>query len=293
MRALIFGASGQDGQYLSRLLRHEEIGYVGVSRSGPNEHGDVADFDFVSDIVRKERPTHVFHFAANSITHHDALFENHRAITTGTVNILEASRLWAPRARIFLSGSALQLANKGDPIDETAAPAPSSAYAVARIQSLFSARYFRDAFGMAVYFGYFFNHDSELRSSRHVNMRILETAYRISCGSKEKLALGDPTVRKEFAFAGDTMRAVWTLVNQDSIFEVVLGSGQAHSIQEWADLCFRSFGLNAREHIVPRPDYRPEYRTLVSAPHLIRSLGWSPKVDLEGLLDVMRTGISL
>jgi GDPmannose 4,6-dehydratase len=287
MKALIFGISGQDGQLLSRLLSAQRVEWLGVSRSGCGLAGDVADRHFVTQLISAERPTHIFHFAANSVTSHEALFDNHSAISTGTINILEAARCAVPGARIFLSGSALQLKNAGHPIDETALLDPGSAYATARIHSLYSGRYFREQFGMAVYFGYFFNHDSELRSSRHVNKRIAETAIRIAGGSKEKLVVGDPSVRKEFNYAGDTVRAVWTLVNQDRVFEAVIGSGEAHSIQEWIDWCFAEVGLNAADHVVTRDDFTPEYKVLVSNPALLRGLGWKPQVDFAGLVRIM------
>ncbi len=287
MKALIFGISGQDGQLLSRLLSAEQVEWLGVSRGGRGLVGDVADRDFVAQLIAVERPTHIFHFAANSVTDHDALFDNHGAISTGTINILEAARKAAPGARIFLSGSALQLKNVGLPIDETAPLHAGSAYAMARIHSLYSARYFRERFAMAIYFGYFFNHDSELRSSRHVNKRIAEAAIRIAGGSQEKLIVGDPTVRKEFNYAGDIVRAVWTLVNQDGVFEAVIGNGEAHSIQEWIDRCFASVGLNPADHVVTRGDFSPEYRVLVSNPTLLRGLGWKPQADFAGLVRIM------
>ncbi len=287
MKALIFGAAGQDGQYMGRLLDERRIRWLGVARQSGFLQGDVADGEFVSRVIAEYRPTHIFHFAAKSTTRHEVLVENHRAITTGTVNILEAARLFSPTARVFLSGSALQLKNIGLPIDETAAPDPSSAYATARIHSLFCARYFRRQFGMLVYFGYFFNHDSELRGPQHINRLIIDVANRIAVGSDEKLTIGDPTVRKEFNYAGDMMRAVWTLVNQDRLFEVVLGSGEAHSLQEWIDYCFDRLGLVARDHVVADETFRADYPILVSNPALIRSLGWAPTMGFHKLADMM------
>ena len=287
MKALIFGAAGQDGQYMARLLDEKAIDWLGVARHPGFLQGDVADGEFVSRLVAEYRPTHIFHFAAKSTTQHEVLIENHRAISTGTVNILEAARLSTTTARIFLSGSALQLKNTGAPIDEAAAPDPSSAYAASRIHALFSARYFRQQFGLLVYFGYFFNHDSELRGPQHVNRLIIDTATRIAAGSNEKLTIGDPTVRKEFNYAGDMMRAVWTLVNQDRSFEAVIGSGEAHSLHEWIDYCFGRLGLVARDHVVTDPTFRADYPVLVSDPSLIRGLGGAPTIGFQELANIM------
>jgi GDPmannose 4,6-dehydratase len=287
MKALIFGCNGQDGQFLSRLLQKKGVDQVGVSRSGNGVLGNVGDYQFVHKVIREEKPTHIFHFAANSTTRHDALFENHEAISTGTLNILESVRTLSPDIKIFLSGSALQLQNSKMPINEDAPASPSSAYAVSRIQSLHAARYFRANFGIPIYFGYFFNHDSELRSERHINQRIVSTIKRISQGSKEKLELGNATVKKEFNYAGDIVEAVWTLVNQDEVFEAVIGSGVAHSIQEWVDYCFQKIGKNAADFVTIKGDFVPEYEILVSDPRLLKSLGWEPQNNIYQLADLM------
>ena len=168
MKAIIFGRNGQDGHYLAQLLAAHDVEVVGVSRSaGDWEIGDIADFELVERLLRVHQPAYVFHLAANSSTRHDALFDNHRAISTGTINVLECARRHVPTAKVFLSGSAMQFVNRGQPIDETTPFAASSAYSVARIHSVYAGRYYRERFGLPVYVGYFFNHDSPLRSERH------------------------------------------------------------------------------------------------------------------------------
>ena len=143
--ALIFGASGQDAYYLARLCEEAGTRLVGVSRSAGGDWlvGDVARREQVEALVREHRPGYIFHLAANSTTRHDALFENHETISTGALNVLEAARTLAPEARVFLSGSGLQFRNEGQPIAEDAPFDASSPYAVARIQSVYAARYYR------------------------------------------------------------------------------------------------------------------------------------------------------
>ena len=287
MKALIFGISGQDGFYLSELLQTINIEVLGVSRSqGDWIKGDVADFAFVEALIKTHQPNYIFHFAANSTTHHSALFNNHKAISTGTLNILECVRLHCPAAKVFLSGSAMQFKNEGLPIDEQTPFEASSPYSIARIQSVYAGRYYRSAFGLLVYFGYFFNHDSPLRSERHVNQKIVSSVKRIANGSTEKLELGNIDVKKEFNYAGDVVEAVWTLVNQDTVFEAIIGSGDAHSIQEWVECCFKKINKNWEDYVITNHDFIPDYKILVSNPELIRSIGWQPKVDFYKLVDI-------
>lgn len=281
MKAIIFGANGQDGFYLGELLRRENVETIKISRSGGDLTGDVADGRFVEKTIRSHQPDFIFHLAANSTTRHEAVFENHQTISTGTINILEAVLRHSQNSKVFLAGSAMQFKNDGAPIDENTPFAPTSAYAVSRIQTVYAARYYR-LLGLQIYVGYFFNHDSFLRSERHVNQKIARAAVR-----KEKIEIGDVSVRKEFNFAGDTIEAVWILVNQNEIDEAVIGSGTAHSIEEWLELCFGIAGGNWRDYISIKKDFQPEYEILVSNPALIKSLGWQPKVGIKDLAKMM------
>jgi GDPmannose 4,6-dehydratase len=285
--ALIFGANGQDGRYLRWVLEKKGIKVDCISRSGENIIGDVRDYAFVEDQIKKKQPRFVFNFAALSTVKHSALFENHQTICTGTLNILESARLHCPDTKIFLSGSALQFKNDGSPIDEHTAFEASSPYSVARIHSVYSARYFRDTFGLQTYVGYFFHHDSPLRSEQHVNQKIVQAVKRIASGSEEKLELGNIDVKKEFNYALDVVEAIWILVNQDAVHETVIGCGEAHSIKEWTEYCFSTIKKNWEEYVVLKENFVPEFEILVSNPSLIKSLGVKQKVNFHQLADIM------
>ena len=287
MKAIIFGASGQDGFYLRKLLLSLNIQVIGVARRNQDICGDISDFVFVEELLRKHLPDYIFHFAANSTTRHTALFDNHLAISTGTINILENVRKYCPDAKVFLSGSAMQFKNEGLPINEMTDFDASSAYSVARIHSVYAGRYYRDAFNMKVYSGYFFNHDSPFRLEQHVNQKIVMAVLRIAAGSKEVLELGDINVKKEFNFAGDVVEAVWMLVNQDDVFEAVIGSGVTHSIKDWLEYCFKTIGADWEEYVVIQENYKSEYDILVSDPSRIMKIGWRPRVGFKELADIM------
>lgn len=286
MKALVFGANGQDGRYLIDELRARGVEAVGVSRNGPWQRGDVARREDVQAAVRAVRPSLIFQLAANSTTRHEALFENHEAISTGALNVLEEARLHCPEARVFLAGSAVQFENRGEPIDEDAPFQASSAYAVARIQSVYAARYFR-SLGLRTYVGYLFHHDSPRRGPRHVAQMIASAARRIAAGSSEVLELADLSAVKEWTFAGDVVRAMLALVEQDEVTEAVIGSGEGHSIQEWVERCFAIAGCRWQEHVRARPVGPAASSRLVSRPVRIKSLGWSPQVGFDQLAAMM------
>ncbi len=288
MRALIFGINGQDGYYLSKLLKLNKVEVVGISPFDDGWiKGDVADFSFVETLIKTHQPEYIFHFAANSTTQHSALFDNHKAISTGTLNILECVKNYSPSSKVFLSGSAMQFKNEGLPIDEKTPFAASSPYSVARIQSVYAGRYYRDTFKLKVYVGYFFNHDSPLRTEHHINKKITSAVNRITNNSNEKLELGNIDVQKEFNFAGDIVEAVWMMINQSEIYEAVVGSGKTYSIKDWTEYCFKKIGKNWQDFVLMKQDFIPEYKILVSNPKLIKSIGWQPKVDFYQLADLM------
>lgn len=285
MTAIIFGANGQDGYYLSRLIE-QDCRVIGISRSGNFIKLDMARFDQVADLIKKYRPEYIFHLAAVSTTSHDAWQENHETICTGSLNILESVKQFSPHSRIFLSGSGLQFINDGRPIKETDSFDGSSIYSVSRIHSVFAARYYR-RLGVKVYVGYFFNHDSPLRSGKHINKKITEAVNSVLAGKICRLEIGDMDVKKEFGFAGDIVKAIWILVRQDSIFEAVIGTGKAYSIRQWVEYCFSRHGLKWQEYVIPTKNFTAEYKILVSDPSVIFSLGWKPETSFEQLANLM------
>jgi len=287
MKAIIIGSNGQDGFYLRNLLERKNIEVLCISRKGECIVGDVSDYNFIEKQIKLYHPEFIFHLAANSTTNHDAIFENNQTISIGTLNVLEAVRLHCSNTKVFLSGSAMQFKNDGLPINEQSLFEASSPYSIARIQSVYAARYYRNKFGMKIYVGYLFNHDSPLRTERHVNQKIIKAVKRINAGSQEKLELGNVEVEKEFNYAGDIVDAIWLLINQNSVFEAVLGSGEVHSIREWLEYCFNKFDKNWADYVCIKSEFVPEYATLVSNPKLIRSLGWRGRVSFFQLADLM------
>ncbi len=290
MKVIILGANGQDGYYLSRVLNQEGIDVIGISRNGNFMKTEIDNYYEISTIIKKEKPDYIFHLAANSTTNHSALFENHRTIATAALNILEAVKEFSSQTKVFISGSGLQFINNGLPIKETDPFAANDAYSISRIQSIYAARYFR-TLGLKVYVGYFFNHDSPLRSERHVTKKISESAKRIRNGSKEKLEIGDMSVIKEWSFAGDIVKGIWQFVNQDKVFEANISSGKGYSIQQWVEQCFSLVGLNYEDYVFEMPTFVSQYKILVSDNRVIRSIGYKPEVDFKQLAELMINNI--
>jgi len=287
MKALIFGCNGQDGVYLTNLLKSISIEVVGFARNSDDLNKNIHNLDYIQRIIQLHLPEFIFHFAAKSSTRHEYLFENHDSITNGVLNLLEMVRIYSGRTKVFISGSGLQFENNGNPIDELQPFHASSAYSLARINSIFIARYYREKFNLKIYVGYLFNHDSPLRGDHHINKFIVNEVKLLKKGLSKKIYIGDLTVKKEFNFAGDIVKAIWILINQESCYEAVIGSGEAYSIEDWINYCFYKSNLDPLEFIVPLEDFTSEYKILVSNPKTIKSLGWKPELNFYQLADLM------
>jgi GDPmannose 4,6-dehydratase len=289
MRAIIFGAAGQDGFYLRRACQAGGIEPIGADRVGGDVSLDVSHYAEVRDLVQESQPDLIFHLAARSTTSHEALFDNHAAIATGALNILEAAWQHARQARVFVAGSGLQFANHGQPISETDAFSAGSAYALARIHAAYAARYYREL-GLRTYVGYLFNHESPLRPPGFVSMQVAQAARRAHDGELAGVEIGSLTVEKEWTFAGDIVEAMLLLVRQDVVTEAVIGSGEVHTIGDWAAACFGAWGLDWRRYLVEKAGFNPEYTRLISDPASINGLGWKPRVGLLELAAIMTRG---
>jgi GDPmannose 4,6-dehydratase len=260
---------------------------IGVSRSdGPWTRGDISHFAEVENLIAANKPDFIFHLAANSTTSHEALFENSETIVTGTLNVLEVTRRYAPAAKVFITGSGLQFRNSGKPINEQTEFEATSAYSVARISSAYVARYYR-SLGLKTYIGYLFHHESALRKPSHVSMKIAAAARAAANGDEISLVIGDPNVSKEWTFAGDVTEAILTLVLQDAVTEAVIGSGETHTILEWIDECYRGVDRRWQDFITFQENFQSEYKMLSADPALIRSLGWRPKISFSSLANAM------
>lgn len=289
MRVLILGSTGQDGHYLAEVCRARGDTVLGVSRSTRPLACDVSVAEQVDAVLADFAPDRIYLLAARSSTREGLFGEHQHTIVDGCSHVLAATERRCPNARVFVAGSALQLENRGAPIDESAGFRADSSYALARVQAAWIARHFRGR-GLAVCIGYLFHHESPLRPVAHVAQHVATTARRIAAGSRERLTLGAPDVRREWTFAGDTARAMMTALEQDAEPELVIGSGQAHSIAEWAQHCFAACDLDWRDHTDVDAGYVPEYRLLVSAPRRLERLGWRPTKTMAELAREMTAG---
>jgi GDPmannose 4,6-dehydratase len=289
-KAIIFGASGQDGIYLSELLIKNNILPIKISRTENIAlniiKGDVANNQFIEELIKNEKPEYIFHLAANSTTQHDAIPENHETITTGTINILESVKRYSIETKVMIIGSGLQFKKNNSPISENDEFEYSSAYSMSRIQSVIAARYYRNL-GLKTYVAYLFHHESPYRKEHHVSKMIVEQIKKIKKGETDKIKIGNSQVRKEWGYAKDIVEGIFMLINQDKIYEATIGTGITHSIQEYLDICFKLSDIDINKHLETIPNFKADYYFLVSSPKTINEIGWKAKTNLFELAKIM------
>jgi GDPmannose 4,6-dehydratase len=283
----IFGASGQDGPYVATACRKRGALQIHTFSRSTKPSCNVSCYDEVAQAIKSCRPDFVFQLAAESRTAHDALFDNHAAIATGALNILEAVRKHAPRAKVLLASSGLQFYNDGSTIHEHMSFEARSPYAASRIYATYLARYYREQMGITTYVAYLFHHESPSRTVRHTSKMIAMAAARASLGAHERLQLGDLDVEKEWAFAGDISEGMVQLIMQNDVSECVIGTGESHSIKDWLEACYSHVGLRWENYVETRPGFVAEYPRLVSNPKTIHALGWWPEIGFSKLAGML------
>jgi GDPmannose 4,6-dehydratase len=306
--AFITGVSGQDGSYLAEFLLAKGYRVIGLTRDarraleGPQARA-LAGVDLVQgtlesrptlfqDLIRDERPDEVYHLGGPSRVasswEHPAETEFDIVMPLGM--IIQAAIDDLPSPRLFFAGTCEVFATEDQAQDESAPRAPLSPYGKAKLAAMQLIEKARAEFGLYAVTGILFNHESPRRGPDFVTKKIARAAARIARGHERDLVLGRLDVRRDWGFAGDYVRAMWLMMFQEEPEDLVIGTGEAHSVAEFCDVAFRHVGLDWREHVtvndalVRRAD--PPLR--LANPARARSkLGWTPEVNFERLVAMM------
>lgn len=305
-RALIAGIAGQDGSYLAELL--VEKGYKVLGFLKRNE--DVSNLAAVqkeivleeTELVRKEDivrwtrlfdPDEVYNFAAMSFipASWDDPYGAFQANTLLVAAFLEVLKDHCPRARFYQASSSEIFGDPPcSPQDENTPHNPVTPYGVSKLAAHLLAGLYRRRYGMYVVSGILYNHESPRRQEYFVTQKIARAVAEISLGGKEKLRLGNIDARRDWGFAGDFVRGIWLMLQQESPEDYILATGETHSIREFLDLAFSYAGLNWEEWMETDPALvRPvDVGQLVGNPErAIRKLGWELRTSFEELVKMM------
>lgn len=309
MIALITGITGQDGAYLASLLLDKGYDVHGIVRrtSSPNgvrlkeiadrvtlHSGDLSDAGSLQRIVGEVRPDEVYNLAAQSHVHASFDQPEYTADVTGAgaLRLLEAVKEIVPDARFYQASSSEMFGGMlaTSPQHEATPFHPRSPYGCAKVFAHHATVNYRESYGLHASCGILFNHESPLRGEQFVTRKIARAAARIAAGRQHAVRLGNLDAQRDWGFAGDYVRAMWLMLQQDAPGDYVVATGETHTVREFAERAFARVGLDYERFVVVDPAlYRPaEVDVLLGWPQKAKQLlGWAPEVGFAELVEMM------
>jgi GDPmannose 4,6-dehydratase len=307
-RALITGITGQDGSYLAEFLLEQGYDVIGMIRRSSTVNferirhiqdrvtltpGDLLDEVSLIHMLREHRPTEVYNLAAQSFvqTSFSQPVFTGEVTALGVTRLLDAIRIVDPDIRFYQASSSEMFGKVVEtPQRETTPFYPRSPYGVAKVYGHWITVNYRESYGMHASSGILFNHESPRRGLEFVTRKISHGVARIALGLDRELRLGNLDAQRDWGYAGDYVRAMWLMLQQDQPGDYVVATGQTHSVRRFCELAFACAGLDYRDYVVvDERFFRPaEVDLLVGDPSRAREkLGWKPEVSFEQLVEMM------
>jgi GDPmannose 4,6-dehydratase len=307
--ALITGITGQDGSYLAELLLKQGYRVVGMTRRTSTDvheriqhliddiefvSGDLLDQSSVTSILRDVRPNEVYNLAAQSFVptswQQPVLTGEFTAL--GVTRVLEAIRATDPSIRFYQASSSEMFGKVVETPQRESTPFyPRSPYGVAKVYGHWITVNYRESYNIYAVSGILFNHESPRRGKEFVTRKITDGVAHIKLGLAKQLRLGNLDAQRDWGFAGDYVRAMWMMLQQDQADDFVIATGRTHSVRDFARIAFEAAGLGSYEPyvVVDERFVRPaEVDLLIGDPSKARRvLGWDPQVSFEELVDMM------
>jgi GDPmannose 4,6-dehydratase len=307
-RALITGITGQDGSYLAELLLDKGYEVVGMVRrlSAPNvwriEHlldritlkpADLLDQLSLLRLIDEVRPHELYNLAAMSFVpaSWDQPMLTGEFNSQGVTRILDAIRRIDTGIRFYQASSSEMFGKVREvPQKETTPFYPRSPYGVSKVFAHYITVNYRESYDLFAVSGILFNHESPRRGLEFVTRKVTHGVARIKLGLADSLSIGNLDAHRDWGFAGDYVRAMWLMLQQDAPDDYVIATGVSHSVRELVELAFGRAGLDWTKHVKVDPALlRPAEvdHLLGDASKAKAKLGWTPKVDFKRLVEMM------
>src|SRR3954469_9650476 len=307
-RALITGITGQDGSYLAEFLLGQGYDVIGMIRRSSTVNferirhiqekitlisGDLLDEVSMINLLRENRPTEVYNLAAQSFVQTSWAQPVFTGETTalGVTRVLDAIRIVDPDIRFYQASSSEMFGKVVEvPQRESTPFYPRSPYGVAKVYGHWITVNYRESYGMHANSGILFNHESPRRGLEFVTRKITNSTARIKLGLDKELRLGNLESQRDWGFAGDYVKAMWLMLQQDQPGDFVVATGQTQSVRRFCELAFGHVGLDYRDYVILDERFmRPaEVDLLVGDSSSAREvLGWQPEKSFENLVRMM------
>jgi GDPmannose 4,6-dehydratase len=307
-KALITGITGQDGSYLAELLLDEGYQVFGVVRRSSTLNferiahiqdrlelvpADLADQNSLFYALRQTEPDEVYNLAAQSFvqTSWSQPILTGDVTALGVTRMLEAIRIFNPKIRFYQASSSEMFGKvQAVPQSEDTPLYPRSPYGVAKVYGHWATVNYRESYDMFAVSGILFNHESPRRGLEFVTRKVSDAVARIKLGLATEVRLGNLDAKRDWGFAGDYVRAMWMMLQQDGPDDYVISTGETHSVEELVQVAFAHAGLEWRDFVVQDARFmRPaEVDLLIGDASKARArIGWEPAVGFEELVRMM------
>ncbi|HPC18935.1 MAG: GDP-mannose 4,6-dehydratase [Kiritimatiellae bacterium] len=307
-KALITGITGQDGSYLAELLLSKGYEVTGMVRRASTEtfdriahfkdritlcQADLLDQFSLVKMLDTVQPDEIYNLAAMSFvpTSWTQPVLTGEFTALGVTKLLEAIRMVCPKARFYQASSSEMFGKVLEvPQKETTPFYPRSPYGVAKVYGHFITVNYRESYNLFAVSGILFNHESPRRGKEFVTRKITDGVARIKLGTLKELRMGNLDAKRDWGFAGDYVRAMWMMLQQETADDYLVATGHSHSVREFLQIAFSHVGLHFEDYVVIDPEFiRPaEVDHLLGNPAKARKkLGWQPEVSFEQLVTMM------
>lgn len=308
--ALISGVSGQDGAFLANILLNNGYHVVGTSRDISRANFDslkrlkildsielvsLSPIDLMSVIntIKKYQPSEIYNLSGQSSVSlsfsqpHSTM----ESIIMGTLNFLEAIRFSNNAIKFYNAGSSEMFGSTSERVNEKTRLAPQSPYAVAKAASFFEVANYREAYNLYATTGILFNHESPFRGNSFVTKKIIHAVVAIANGKKQdKLELGNISIKRDWGWAPEYMMAVWKMLQLDKPQDLIIATGETHSLENFLEMAFGYFNLNWKDHVVLNDSLkRPSDLDAIFADpgEAERILNWKSQIKLNTIVKNM------
>lgn len=311
-RALITGITGQDGSYLAELLLDKGYDVHGIVRRVALEDpthrltrikhlldkitlhaASLESYASIFSVVERIRPDECYHLAAQSFVSYsfEDAFSTINTNINGTLFLLSAIKEKAPNCRVYFAASSEMFGRaKKTPQNEDTPFYPRSPYGISKVAGFDLTRNYREAYGLFACSGILFNHESPRRGFEFVTRKITSTVARIKLGQENELRLGNLEAIRDWGFAGDYVKAMWLMLQQNEPDDFVIATNESHTVKEFVALAFSHVGLDWKGHvIIDKKFYRPAEVHVLKGDYSKgkRKLGWEPTVRFDDLVKIM------
>jgi GDPmannose 4,6-dehydratase len=307
-KALITGITGQDGSYLADFLLDKGYEVHGMVRRSSVEkfdrishlrdkvalhQADLLDQLSIVNLVQDVQPEEIYNLAAQSFvpTSWKQPLLTGEFTALGVTRMLEAIRLVNKDIKFYQASSSEMFGKvKETPQNENTPFYPRSPYGVAKVYGHFITVNYRESYDIFAASGILFNHESPRRGLEFVTRKITDGAARIKLGFQEKLALGTLDAERDWGYAGDYVKAMWLMLQQDEPQDFVVGSGKCHTVRNVCEAAFGHLGLDWKKHVVSDPEFmRPAEvdHLCADASKAKKVLDWEPEVSFEQMIKMM------